>query len=136
MNGTLSEDGIIKNNVKTLPNELSKHVDIYVVTSDTFGTAKEMVKNIHAELFIINGENSALKKREILQKLGYAETIAIGNGVNDNEMLKNAAIGIGIMGLEGLAIKAALNCDIIAGKIEDALNLLLNTKRLTATLRN
>ncbi len=64
MNGTLSEDGIIKNNVKTLPNELSKHVDIYVVTSDTFGTAKEMVKNIHAELFIINGENSALKKEK------------------------------------------------------------------------
>jgi soluble P-type ATPase len=80
--------------------ELSKHVDIYFVTSDTFKTAKEMVKNIHAELFIINGENSALKKRQILQKLGYAETITIGNGFNDNEILKNAAIGIVIMGLE------------------------------------
>ena len=51
-------------------------------------------------IFIINGENSALKKRQILQKLGYAETITIGNGFNDNEILKNAAIGIVIMGLE------------------------------------
>jgi soluble P-type ATPase len=136
MNGTLSEDGIIKDDVKILLNELSKYVDIYVVTSDTFGTAEEMVKNIHAKLFIINGENSAVKKREILQKLGYQETIAVGNGFNDTEILKNAIIGIGIMGAEGLAAKAALNCDIIVGKIEEALNLLLNTKRLTATLRN
>ena len=136
MNGTLSEDGIIKDDVKILLNELSKHVDIYVVTSDTFGTAEEMVKNIHVKLFIIDGENSAVKKMEILQKLGCSETIAVGNGFNDTEILKNAAIGIGIMGVEGLAVKAALNCDIIVGKIEDALNLLLNTKRLTATLRN
>ncbi len=136
MNGTLSEDGIIKNDVKILLNELSKHLDVYVVTSDTFGTAEEMVKDIHAKLFIIDGENSGVKKLEILKKLGYSGSIAVGNGFNDTEILKNAVLGIGIMGAEGLALKAALNCDIIVGKIEDAIGLLLNPKRITATLRN
>ncbi len=136
MNGTLSEDGIIRDGVKILLNKLSKIVKIYIITSDTFGTAENMVKDINAKLFIISGENSADKKKEIVYKLGYPETAIVGNGYNDHEMLKQGVIGIGIVGVEGLAVKALLHCDVIVPRIEDALNLFLNSKRIVATLRN
>lgn len=136
MNGTLGEDGTIKPSVKKLLNELSKLVDIYVITSDTFGSAQESVKGINTKLIIIEGEGSADKKKEAVYKLGYSETVVIGNGYNDHAMFKQGLIGIGIIGSEGLAVKAALHCDIIVVKIEDAINLLLNPKKIIATLRN
>ena len=136
MNGTLAEDGVIKNSVKQLLIELSKNADIYIITSDTFGSAADSVKDLNVKLYIIDGENSAEKKKDIVYKLGYSETVVIGNGYNDYAMFKQGFIGIGIMGLEGLSLKAALHCDIIIGNIEDAINLLLNPKRLIATLRD
>lgn len=136
MNGTISEDGIIKDDVKNLLNELSKIVKIYVITSDTFGTAESQLKGINAELFILKGKNHTYEKREAIFKLGCSKTAVIGNGVNDSEMLKYGIIGIGILAGEGLALKTALNCDIIVSKPEDAINLLLNQKRLIATLRS
>jgi soluble P-type ATPase len=136
MNGTLGEDGIINTFVKKLLNELSKLVDIYIITSDTFGSAKKSTEDIHAKLIIIEGGGSSDKKKELVYKLGYSETVVIGNGYNDHAMFKQGLIGIGIIGSEGLAVKAALHCDIIVVKIEDAINLLLNPKKLIATLRN
>ncbi len=136
MNGTLSENGLIKESVKGLLNELSKHAAIYIITSDTFGSANESVKGINAKLYIIKGDNSAQKKKEMVYKLGYSKTAVIGNGYNDYAMFKQGVIGIGIMESEGLAVKAALHCDIIVTKIENAINLLLNPKKLVATLRN
>jgi soluble P-type ATPase len=136
MNGTIAEDGIIRDSVIQLLNELSKKVNIHIITSDTFGTASEAVKDlIKCKLYIIKGKNSAEKKKDIVYKLGYSETVVIGNGHNDYAMFKQGFIGIGIMGEEGLSLKAALHCDIIIGKIEDAINLLLKPKRLIATLR-
>lgn len=136
MNGTLSENGLIKESVKELLNELSKQVAIYIITSDTFGNANESVKGVNAKLYIIKGDNSAQRKKEIVYKLGYSKTVVIGNGYNDYAMFKQGVIGIGIMESEGLAVKAALHCDIIVAKIEDAISLLLNPKKLVATLRN
>lgn len=136
MNGTLAEDGIINDHVKNLLNDLSKLVNIYIITSDTFGSAGQAVKGINAKLLIIEGEGSADKKKEIVYKLGYSETVIVGNGYNDHAMFKQGFIGIGVIGSEGLALKAALHCDIIVVKIEDAINLLLNPKKMIATLRN
>jgi len=136
MNGTLSENGLITGQVKELLNELSNLVTIQIITSDTFGNAHESVKGINAELKIISGNNSAQKKKELVYKLGYSGTVVIGNGYNDHAMFKQGVIGIGIIGNEGLAVKAALHCDIIVNSIENAIGLLLNPKKLIATLRN
>lgn len=136
MNGTLSENGIIKERVKVLLNKLANHVAIQIITSDTFGNANESVKGINAELKIIKGNNSAQKKTELVYELGYSKTVVIGNGYNDHAMFKQGVIGIGIMGTEGLAVKAVLQCDIIINSVENAIGLLLNPKKLVATLRN
>ena len=57
------------------------------------------------------------------------------NGRNDALMLKNAVIGIGLMQKEGISKETLLNSDIIFYDINDALDAILNPKRLIASLR-
>jgi len=61
--------------------------------------------------------------------------VAIGNGANDAAMLQEAALGIAVLGPEGLAAEALLAADVVVASIEDALDLLLRPHRLVATLR-
>jgi soluble P-type ATPase len=59
----------------------------------------------------------------------------VGNGANDVDMLAEAALGIAVLGSEGLAVPALIAADVLAASIDEALELLLNPKRLVATLR-
>jgi soluble P-type ATPase len=61
--------------------------------------------------------------------------VAIGNGENDVGMLISAAIGIAVLGEEGLASRAYQAADVISRSIGDALDLVLHPARLSATLR-
>ena len=56
-------------------------------------------------------------------------------GAEGAEMLAAAAIGIAVLGDEGLAVATLLKADIVAANIFDALNLLEYPTRLVATLR-
>ena len=70
-----------------------------------------------------------------MRGLGAETVVAIGQGANDAAMLKAAAIGIAVMGEEGLAVEALLSAQVLAANIYDALNLLEYPTRLVATLR-
>lgn len=50
-------------------------------------------------------------------------------------MLAAAALGIAVLGPEGLATEALQAADLVVGQVEDALDLLLHPTRLLATLR-
>jgi soluble P-type ATPase len=50
-------------------------------------------------------------------------------------MLRAAALGIAVLAGEGLAVEALLAADVLALGPSDALDLLLNPRRLAATLR-
>jgi soluble P-type ATPase len=50
-------------------------------------------------------------------------------------MLKAAAIGIAVLGHEGAASEAIAAADVVVFDIVDAIDMLLNPKRLIATLR-
>jgi soluble P-type ATPase len=50
-------------------------------------------------------------------------------------MIQSAAIGIAVMGREGLSQEALQAADLVVPSILDALDLLLNPRRLVATLR-
>ena len=63
------------------------------------------------------------------------EIIAIGNGANDQLMLKRAHLGIAVIGLEGASMLTLQSADLVVNKIEDALGLLIEPQRLKATLR-
>ncbi|WP_038057213.1 HAD family hydrolase [Thermodesulfobacterium hydrogeniphilum] len=134
--GTLSVDGILISEVKDLLNNLSKYLKIYILTADTFGKAKEALKDVNAEVIILQPGNEAEQKEKFIEKLGSEFVITFGNGRNDKKMLKKSKIGVAIMLEEGCAVESLLNANIVVKSPIDALNLLLNPKRLIAVLRS
>jgi soluble P-type ATPase len=79
--------------------------------------------------------------REAEQKLAYTQdlgadgVVAVGNGANDASMLKEAGLGICILGGEGAAGKALCAADIVTPDIVTALDLIARPARLIANLR-
>jgi len=135
-NGTLANKGELINGVAKLMNELAVKIKIYVITADTFGTVEQQLKGINCEILKISNENQAKQKLDLLNKLNPENTVCFGNGKNDELMLKNSVIGIGIMENEGIFSKNILNAHIICKNIQNAFELLLIPKKLVATLRN
>ena len=70
-----------------------------------------------------------------VQELGPTSVVAFGNGANDAGMLRLAALGIAVLGEEGVALTALQAADVLAHGPISAINLLLQPKRLIATLR-
>lgn len=135
LNGTLATDGKISSEVKERIKGLSERVDIYILTSDTQGTAQEETKDLQVHLVKMEGNGSEKGKFEFIKSLNLERTVAIGNGNNDQLILKEATLGIGVLGEEGLSVSALKNSEIIVKDISDALDLFLKPKRLIATLR-
>jgi len=135
LNGTIATDGKIPSEVKEKINSLSDKVKIYILTADTQGTASEEISNMGVELLKVSGEDSTEVKLRVVKSLDPPSTVAIGNGNNDHLILKEAALGIAVLGDEGMSVSAMKNADIIVKNISDALDLFLKPKRLIATLR-
>ncbi|MDQ2716685.1 MAG: HAD hydrolase family protein, partial [Chloroflexota bacterium] len=75
------------------------------------------------------------EKTRFVEQLGPANVIAFGNGVNDAGMLRLAAVGVAILTTEGVATSALQAADVLSLGPIDAIDLVLNPKRLVATLR-
>ncbi len=135
LNGTLATDGRIPEEVKSKIASLAEKLQIFVLTADTQGTAAEIAPDVRATLVRIPEENSKEAKLEFLKTLDLEKTVAIGNGSNDQLILKEAALGIAVLGDEGMSIAAMKNADVVAKDISTALDLFLKPKRLLATLR-
>ena len=135
LNGTIATDGRIPLDVKEKMKSLAKIGKIYILTADTQGTANEEASGMNVELIKIPDESSKNGKVEFLKTLDLELTVAIGNGNNDQLILKEAALGIAVLGDEGVSVSAMKSADIVVKSIHDALDLLLKPKRLIATLK-
>jgi len=133
--GTLSYDGKLIPGVKEKLNELAGFLTIHVLTSDTFGTAVAELNGVNCQTHILEGEFHDLQKEEYVEKLGATSVAAFGNGNNDRKMLRVARIGIAVTEREGSAVDILMAGDLNVAGILNGLDLLLNTKRLKATLR-
>ena len=107
--------------------------NIFLFTGDTHGNGVEMAKELGIELRITK---TASEKAAEARKIGLETTAAIGNGLIDAELLQIVRLGIVTLQTEGAHLKTLENADIVALSINDALDLLLNPKRLVATLRS
>jgi len=134
-NGTLAKDGILKVEIKEQLKTLSQLLNIHVITSDTFGNVQAQLQDFKLNINVLRSDNHTLEKATYIKELGTEICLAIGNGNNDAQMLKEAVVSIALMGDEGCSTKALVNSDIVCKNIEDALDLLLNKNRLIATLR-
>lgn len=136
-NGTLATDGKLKPALKEMLAEIKNFtdIDIYILSSDTYGSVQNECRDIGIKVQVLSGKNGRIEKKEFVQALGTENTICIGNGMNDTGMFEVCALSIVIIGEEGCSAKALMKADIAVKSSEDALMLLLNPKRITATLR-
>ena len=143
LNGTIATDGKIKEGVKERLAILKEKAEIYILSADTFGTLNDIAKNLNVKGMKIDREkygSEKIAKLKILEELKKQnpdkKIIAIGNGNNDELLLKNADLGICVIGDEGAWSKTILSSDVVVKDINDALDLLLNENRLKATIRD
>ena len=134
-NGTLACDGNLIAGVRERLELLSKRLRIDVLTADTFGSVGKELATLPCRVSVIPLQNQAAAKADYVRDLGPEGCVAIGNGRNDQAMLKEAALGIAVVQTEGASIEAVLSADVLSRNIIEALDLLLNPLRLTATLR-
>ena len=135
-NGTLAVDGILIDGVREALNDLSRHLSLHVLTADTFGKAAAELKGIPCILRVLGKDDQQEGKLSYVKTLGPARTVSIGNGRNDQKMLKASALGIAVILEEGASAETLQAADVVCPSILSALELLRRPLRLTATLRS
>jgi len=137
--GTLSLHGKLTPGVKPRLLRLQKVVDVKIVTADTYGTARKQLKGIVEPHFLTRKSGQDKEKRDFAKKFDLRHVAAFGNGNNDRLLLravKNAGgIAIAVDNGEGCALDALLAANIFIFGAARALDLLLNTNAIKATLR-
>ena len=133
-NGTIAEDGEIIGSIRPRLAELSKDLSIYVITADTHGTAAKKCEGLPLQVLTFPTTQVGAIKAEEARKL-EGGIITIGNGFNDIQMSDGADLSICVIGREGCCGALLAHCDVVVTSIDDALDLLLKTGRLRATLR-
>jgi soluble P-type ATPase len=121
--------------VKEKLNELARKLKIHVLTSDTFGRAREELQGINCIVHVLGGEDHTAQKENYVKGLDAERVAALGNGNNDSRMLRAAKLGIVVCLREGCSRKTFCASQIFVASPIDAIDLLLFPKRLIATLR-
>lgn len=135
VNGTLAVDGSLLEGVSRGINSLRDRLEIHMLTADTHQKQTVIDFELHLKAVRIQSGNEAAQKAAFVDQLGCDKVVAIGQGSNDAEMLKQAAIGICVLSAEGTAVNALLASDIFVPDIRSAFDLLEKPLRLVATLR-
>ncbi len=132
LNGTLAEGGRLRAGVPGRLRRLARRIAVQVLTADTFGTAARALRSLPVELRTVR---TGRDKARLCRALAREGAVAVGNGRNDAGMLAAAALSIAVLGPEGMAAGLWRRADVVVARVEDALDLLRDPRRLRATLR-
>ena len=135
VNGTLALDGQILPGVGVRLAQLRQSLEVTLVSADTHGGLASIAELLKVRAVRLQPGGEPAQKLRQVETCGPERVVVIGNGANDVEMLRRAALGIAVLGGEGLATACLLMADVIAPDILVALDLLLFPRRLVATLR-
>lgn len=132
VNGTLTDRGELPDGMAAAIDRLRNHVEILLVSADTFGTLGQIGSELGVETRKVEkGED----KRRLVEQLGAERTAVIGNGANDALALAVAGLGLVVLGPEGTSGDALRAADVLCRSAAEAFELLLDPTALTATLR-
>ncbi len=133
LNGTLTVKGEIPDGVKQRLTRLKElGYRILFFTGNTRNNEDEIASVLGIDWIL--AENGITKRDEAL-KLDPDTCVSIGNGLIDLELMKVVKLRIVTLQAEGVHVQTLLNSDIIIPSIVDALDLLIDSSTLVATLR-
>jgi soluble P-type ATPase len=133
VNGTIAADGVLLPGVKERLDQLGKYVEIHLLTADTHGRQAAIDAELGLTATII--QHGTTEKGAYILTLGADQVAVLGNGANDVAMFNAAALRIAVLGPEGLATALVTVADVLVRDVNDGLDLLLQPRRLVATLR-
>jgi P-type E1-E2 ATPase len=137
LNGTATVNGGVVPGLVDRIARASPHLQVWLLTADTRGTAEGIASGLGAELArIANCGADAEAKKRFVDELGAARVVAIGNGHNDRLMLKAAAVGFAVIQGEGAAASAIRAADAVFLSVCDAIDAILDSRNCIATLRD
>jgi P-type E1-E2 ATPase len=132
VNGTLTDRAELIDGVEERVRRLREALEVRLVSADTRGNLDAIAETLGlAAERISRGE----EKRAYIERLGAERCAAIGNGANDEPMLRAARLGIAVLGREGASATSVRAADVVCTSIVDALDLLLDRDALASTLR-
>lgn len=134
-NGTIARDGVLLPAAAERIARLSRLTQVYVLTADTYGTVESQCSGLGVTVKTFPQAGAAACKADIVRELG-AGVCAIGNGFNDIPMCSLAELSIAVLEREGLCAPLLSHVDVLVTSPEDAMDLLLKSDRLRATLRS
>jgi P-type E1-E2 ATPase len=135
VNGTLAVDGVLLDGLVRRLSVLRDRLEVHLLTADTHGRQAGIDHQLNLQAVRIKPGNESGQKAEYVRELGAGNVVAVGQGANDAEMLKAAAVGICVLSPEGTAVASLLTADLVALDIFTALDLLEKPLRIVASLR-
>ena len=117
VNGTLAVDGVLIEGLTKRIASLRDRLEIHMLTADTHGRQVAIDEQLNLKATRVQPGNEAAQKAEFVREVGADTVVAIGQGANDAEMLKVAALGICVMSQEGVATETWTSADIIVPDI-------------------
>ena len=135
VNGTLALDGTLPVGMVRTLNALKDRLMIHIISADTLGNLLSIERQLKIHAIRIKPQEEAEQKAAYVRELGAEQVAAIGQGTNDAQMLKEAAIGICVLSLEGTAIETIMSADLVMPGIFEALELFDKPLRMVSSLR-
>jgi P-type E1-E2 ATPase len=135
VNGTLALDGQLLDGAPEALLALGDRLQLHLLTADTHGRQAQIDERLGFQAVRIPPGGEAKAKAAYVHELGAESVVALGQGANDAAMLREAAIGIAVASVEGLAIESLNSADVVVPDIIAAFELLEHPTRLVATLR-
>ena len=132
VNGTLINRASLLSGVDTRLIALRAKLTIHLVSADTFGTLEQISKLLQASAVRARPGEDDLRE---LERLGPELSAVIGNDAKDALALQAAALGMAVIGHEWASPSALRAADVACTSLVDALDLLLEPRALSATLR-
>lgn len=134
-NGTIAVDGKVKEDIKNKLKELSELLNVIILTSDSYGTARDECAKLGLRVMTYPRGCSGMHKQEMVYVLGADKTASIGNGFNDMEMFEASVLSVAVIEKEGMSSKLIQKSDLLTRSINEALDLFLIPNYIKSDLR-
>ncbi|WP_326631741.1 hypothetical protein OIE67_44105 [Nonomuraea fuscirosea] len=132
VNGTLTARGELIDGVAVRIDRLRALLVVHLASADTFATLPMIAERLGVNAIRVE---TGADKADLVRRLDPQACVVVGNGVNDRQALEAAVLGMAVIGPEGASTRALAAADVVCATITDALELLLDPRGLTATLR-